>query len=762
MGVVYRAHDARLERDVAIKVLSSSASDDDGARTRFRREALALGRLNHPNIGTVYDVGTHDGIDYLVMELVAGEPLSATLTRGPKSEREIAAIGAQVASALDEAHERGIIHRDLKPANIVVTPKGQAKVLDFGVARLARREADGEQTATMTADHLVGTFPYMAPEQLRGHPVDTRSDIWALGVVLYEMGAAARPFRGQTGFELSSAILNDPAPPLPSHVSASLRAVIERCLEKEPERRYQRAGEVRAALEAIRETGGTRWSAARYHLAKRRWIAAAVASLALIATAAAFDVAGIRTRLAGGRGSIERLAVLPLENLSGDAGQDYFADGMTEALITDFARLGNLKRVTARASVARYRGATVPLADIARDLKVDAIVTGSVVRSGDKVSISAQLVDPQSEEVLWTNRYDAALRDVISVQNQIVTAIVREIRLKLTPGDEARLASSRVVDVDAQDAYMRAGFHWQKLTAEDFKTAMAYCEKALTLDPAWAHAHLCVSRVAGAGAHMGFASPKEVASRVKDEARQALELDPTLGEAHAHLGSWTFLLDWDWDAAANHFRQAGEIPPANRVTLADLHMVKGERDDAARELQRSLEDDPLNSWTQTAVGGRLLRLGRVDEGIALLEKALSLDPGMGLAHRYLWTAFHLQGRRAQALTHAKTFMTTLGHGDIAAIMQRSFDSGSYQRAMLVAADALASRSQSVYVQPSEVARLYAYADEKDRAFEWLDRAYQARDTWMAFVNSDPRFASLQGDPRFRVLLERMRMTGRGT
>jgi eukaryotic-like serine/threonine-protein kinase len=761
MGEVYRARDDRLERDVAIKVLPAATLDDEAARSRFRKEALALARLNHPNIGTVHDFNTQEGVDFLVMELVPGRSLADRLRGGPLPDREIAGLGAQVAAALEEAHEQGIVHRDLKPGNVMVTPKGQAKVLDFGLARLLLPGAEGDLTATLTGPHVVaGTVPYMAPEQLRGQPADARTDVWALGVVLYEMASGARPFQGQTGFELSSAILSQPPPPLPPHVPGWLRTVIERCLEKEPERRYQRAGELRAALETMRTGAAARTTGWQHLVTRRRWLAWAGAPLAAVAVLLALDAGGARTRIAGGPAEprIQSLAVLPLENLSGDPAQDYFADGMTDTLITDLARLGGLRRVTARGSVMRYKGTTASFASIAQDLRVDALITGSVLRSGDRVSISAQLIDPVTEDQLWANRYERDLKDVISLGNDIVSAIVREIRVQLTPGEEARLASARPVNPEVYEATLRARFHMQRLTPGDFESAMEYCEAAVRIDPTDARGHLCVSRVAGAAAHMGFGSPTEAVRRVKESAQRAIELDPTLTEVYAHLGIWTVLLDWDWAAAEEHFEKAGELHSDSRVSRADLHMARGQREEALRQIRRALDEDPLNAWAQTAVGGRLLRLGRYEEGLALLEKAAAAQPSMGLVHRYLWTASHNRGRLDRALEAARRFLELLGHADVADAMQRGYEAGGYDRAMKVGADMLAERFGTTYVQPSEVARLYAYAGDADRAFAWLDTAYEARDTWMSFVNSDPRFDSLHADPRFGELLRRMNMS----
>ena len=467
MGEVYRARDSRLERDVALKVLPAAALADETARARLVREARLASKLNHPHICTIYDVGESEGRTYVAMELVEGQSLSDRVARGALPIAEVVAYGQQMAGALAHAHAKGVVHRDFKSANVVVTPEGEVKALDFGLAkRLASDEpADGTTLSRQSlteAGVVAGTLAYMAPEQLRGRPADARSDIWALGVVLYELAAGRRPFQGKTGFELSSAILSQPIPAVPASVPAPLAAVIDRCLAKEPGERYQRADDVRAALEALQTGTVAPWMHRRYLIRRRAWpawVAAAlvVVSLLVGSLLVGFDVGGVRGRLAGTHGipRIESLAVLPLENLSGDSSQDYFAVGMTEALITDLARLGALKRVTARGSVMRYRGTKLSFAEIARELKVDALITGSVLRSGGLVSLTVQLIDPKTEAQLWTNRYQRELKDVIRLQNDIVAAIVGELKVQLTPADQVRLASARPVNPDAYDAYLK-------------------------------------------------------------------------------------------------------------------------------------------------------------------------------------------------------------------------------------------------------------------------------------------------------------------
>ncbi|HEV8384317.1 MAG TPA: serine/threonine-protein kinase, partial [Candidatus Acidoferrales bacterium] len=403
MGVVFRARDERLGRDVALKLLPADALGSESARRALENEARTASSLNHPNICTIHEVGEAGGQVFVAMEYVEGRPLAQWIPAGGLPQEQVLRYGMQIADALAHGEQRGIVHRDLKSANVVVTPEGRAKVLDFGLAQRARKAEVEEVTRSKVslerAGGIAGTLAYMAPETLRGEPADARSDIWALGVVLYEMAAGALPFRGTTGFDLSAAILREPLLPLPPRVPPALRAVIERCLAKDPAQRYQRAGEVRAALEATES--GTRVSAIDVPAPPSRgatfWRSATLAGAGVVALAAlllTFNIAGTRDRLLGRTGAppkIESIAVLPLENLSGDPNQEYFADGMTEALISNLAQVGAL-RVISRTSVMQYKGTRKPLPQIGKELNVDAVVEGSVQKSGDRVRITAQLI----------------------------------------------------------------------------------------------------------------------------------------------------------------------------------------------------------------------------------------------------------------------------------------------------------------------------------------------------------------------------------
>ena len=763
MGEVYRAHDERLERDVALKVLPAETLADETARKRFRKEALALSKLNHPNIATIYDFDTQDGVDFLVMEYVEGTTLSEKLSKGPLPEEEATKLGRHVADALEEAHEKGIIHRDLKPANVMVTSKGQAKVLDFGLAKLVRPVSETAVTESLTeTPAAAGTLPYMAPEQLQGQEVDARTDIYALGAVLYQMATGRRPFPEAQAPQLIAAILNE-SPQLPSglnsQVSAGLESIILKALEKDPEQRYQSSKELITDLDRL--GGPEPLLAARRRRATRRQLlaTAAVAVVALLAVTLGLNLGGLRDRLLGtaAPARIESIAVLPLQNLSGDPEQDYFADGMTEALITDLGKIGAL-RVISRRSVMRYRGSDKPLPEIARELDVDAVLDGSTLRSGDQVRITAQLFHAATNSQLWAERYERNLRDILTLQGEIATAIAREIKVKLTPQEQTRLASARQVNPEAYEDYLKGRFHWYKMTLEDSETAMKYFQLALQKDPEYALAHLGIAYLwAGRGA-VNAEPPREVFPKVKTAVLKALELDDTLAEAHTVLANVRTWSDWDWARAEPEYRRAIELNP----NYPEVHLWYGlflnsvrRWDEANAQTERALELDPHNAFFQFIFGFQLLQQRRYDEAIAQIRK--SLRQGHQWAHGGLWTAFHAKRMYEEALVEAKAFLPVAAAGvpEAAEALERGYAEGGYPGAMRRAAEKLAERSNLIYVNASIIAELHACAGEKEQALRWLEKAYEDRVNDMVYLSDDPAWDSLRSDPRFQDLLRRM-------
>jgi TolB-like protein len=760
MGEVYRAYDPRLEREVALKVLPASSFADAAARARLLREARSAAGLNHPNICTIYDVGEADGQAYIAMELVIGETLSTRLSRGPLPVDELLRYALQLAEALAHAHERGVVHRDLKCANVVLTADGRAKVLDFGLAKRMLAAGDEEATesqATFTKPGTVmGTLAYMAPEQLRGEPVDMRCDIWALGIVLYEMAAGDRPFRGNTGYELSSSILSQPPRPLSLEAPAVLRAVIERCLEKEPGRRYQRAGEVRAALEAPLATAAASATEHRRGGGRRasRW--APAAGLALVAVLA---VVGWRLFLARPAApKISSLVVLPLANLSGDPSQDFFADGMTEALISELSQIGGLG-VVSRTSAMQYKGTHKPLRQIVSELGVDGAIEGGVLREGQEVRVSINLVNGRSDKTLWAQSFDREAAGLLTLYGDVARAIASQVEVSLSPQEQALLSHTRRVDPDAYEDYLKGRMYWFKQTPFDVDRALRYFQQALEKDPNFALAHLGMGYVWTYYASTGLMPAGEMGARVQESLMKAIEIDPTLAEAYETRGDYEFYYHWDWAAAERDYKRAVELKP----TLVDMRLYYWEllaalkrMPEAEQQIRRCLELDPLNPYVQADYGLFLLNARRFDEAIAQFQKVLKAEMDFGPALLGLWEAYHHEGMQAKALSSAKEYFVKWGDGEMAGVLDEGFKKGGYAGAMRAGADALVERSKRTNVLAVQVATLFAYAGDKKQALDWLERAFDAHETGIVKLQVDPDWDGLRREERFQALVRRMR------
>jgi serine/threonine protein kinase/Tfp pilus assembly protein PilF len=732
MGEVYRAHDAHLNREVAIKVLPSGTLSDESSRKRFRNEALTLSRLNHPNIATVHDFDTQAGVDFLVMEYVPGTTLSEKLAAGPLPEKEVARLCVQLAEGLTAAHEQAVIHRDLKPGNLRLTADGRLKILDFGLARLVQPVSGDAETETLTQTRAIaGTLPYMAPEQLRGERVDARSDVWAAGVVLYEMATARLPFEGKTSAVLTDQILHGHATSpqrLQPRLSARLADIILKCLEKDAENRYQSAKELQVDL--------------------RRLISP---------TSTASIAAGAPRKRTRSR-RIRSLAVLPLNNFSHDPEQEYFADGMTETLICNLAKLQAVK-ITSRTSVMRYKGSETPLPQIAAELNVDALVEGSVMRVGPRVRITAQLIHAASDTHLWAESYDRDFEDVLLVQSEIARAIAREIQVAITPEEAKRLAGARRVNAGAYEAYLKGRFHWYKLSREHLDTALKYFEVSLEKDPSDPLAYVGMASVWCSRGDCGLVPPREAFPKAKAAALKAIELDDSLAEAHISMGMIR-AAEWNWDEATREYKRATELTPNSvdaHFFLADLAISRGHPEEWKKQVERTLELDPLNFFYQCFYGWHLLYLCRYDEAIAELRKALRSEPHLPAAHLRLWSAYYGKTMHKEAVEAAKTFFEALGDKEVVQALQRGYADAGYSGAMCVAAETLVERSHSTYVQPTQIARLYAHAGDKEHALDWLERAYEEHLIAMIHLGVDLDWSSLRSEPRFQDLMRRVNL-----
>ncbi len=815
MGVVWKALDTRLDREVALKVPPPGMATDPDRRTRLEREAKAVAALNHPNIAAIHEIDEADGIAFIVMELVAGRTLREHVEDRPLQTDRLLDLAIQIADGLDAAHAKGIIHRDIKSANIIVNERGQAKILDFGLAKLIPqlRGAEGSGASEMetasahgsltSPGSTMGTVAYMSPEQVRGEDLDPRSDLFSFGAVLYEMATGTSAFSGNTFGVTYDAILNrSPASPvrLNPQVPHRLEEIIYKALEKNRGMRYQGAADLRtdlARLKRDRDSGRTSVVEGRApsvatpadldsagkvaaHIARRHRTGLAVGLVLLAVLVAGFGYGLYRLFVPKSApavpGAIDSIAVLPFVNASGNAELEYLSDGITESLINRLSKLPDL-RVVPRSLVFPYKGQPIDPSRVGTDLSVRGVVTGRVAQRGDTLFIGAEMMDVASVSQLWGQQYTRTMTDFFAVQEEIARDISRNLRLQLTPEDERKIGRQYTENTEAYKLYIKSLQHMSKGTKEEYQKAIDYAEQAIVEDlrqrgtvsgagadgeqededPGFALAYAALARMYTLQAFAGFVPPREVYPKAKAAALFALKMDDALADAPASLAFVRFFYEWDWPAAEREFERAlelGEEDDEIHKEYSGYLMAMGREDEAILEMRRASELDALSDTHSALLAEQYFWAGRYAEALAEIEKTRVLSPDSGAARLVGAYVASGQGRHADAVAAYQEYLSLAGDEPLFSPTLAYFQARAGD---LEEARRSLSRLGPGDLSPVQRAWIHAALGEIDRAFEWLEQAHEERAINLLWIKAQPWFDPLRPDPRFGDLLSRMNL-----
>ncbi len=817
MGEVYLAYDTQLRRQVAIKLLPAEFTQNKVRLSRFEREAYAASSLNHPNILTIHEIGQQNGLHYMATEYIEGESLRQRMTRTRIELREVLGIATQVADALSAAHQAGIVHRDIKPENVMLRRDGYVKVLDFGLAKLADETAAAAKQAEVDMDAqtmtvavktepgvVMGTASYMSPEQARGLELDGRSDIWSIGVVIYELVAGRLPFEGATTTDVLAMILHREPPSLLLHkseVPAELERIVEKGLAKEKEERYQTAKDLSVDVKRLRQrleveaelersvAPDTRGGAVAATSGRDPAISGttkatesaptAEANAARNVTSAEYVIGEVKRHKRGvllvlatliaaiagltyffyfaqsGKAAIDKVAVLPFVNASNDPNAEYLSDGISDSLINSLSLLPQLK-VIARSSTFKYKGKEIDPQEVALALGVEAIVTGRIVQRGDDLQISVEMVKAEDKTQMWGAQYNRKAADLQAVQEEMARTISEKLRLRLTGAQEQQLTKHATKNPEAYQLYLNGVFYRRKPGRGNVQKAIDYYTQAIALDPNFS---LAYAGVADAYRFLGVNSvmdPKEALGKARAAAQKALEIDETVAEAHVALGLIKEDV-WEWSEAESEFKRALELNP----NLAESHFrygnylsLMGRHTEALSEMKKAAEYDPLRIPLKISEGNLLYRARRYDESVQVLQNALKLDPSP-LGHVFLGYTYDAKGMYAEAINEYQKALSIIQGESTTVECYLGYAyamSGQRNKALAILNKLKTTKD---YVSPGELATLYAGLGDKDSAFQSLERSYSGRDPQMQFLKVDPHFDLLRSDPRFQNLMRRV-------